>query len=145
VTAAVLVLRRRWRVASFVIQAGLAEALVYALTVLVIHRDRPHVVPLDHLNPAHSFPSGHTAAATAVYVSLALLLSAHFTSTRARIAIWTAAVLLPLDVAFSRMYRGEHHPMDVTAGAAMGLGAALIALFAARTARAVAELRTERA
>jgi membrane-associated phospholipid phosphatase len=39
------------------------------------------------------------------------------------------------------MYRGEHHPIDVIAGIVMGAGALLVALFAVRTARAVAELR----
>jgi undecaprenyl-diphosphatase len=143
VTAAVLVLTRRWRMASFVVQAGLVEALAYAITVAVVHRDRPHVERLGHYNPIHSFPSGHTACATAVYVAIALLLTAHFTGRTARIAIWAVAVALPLDVAFSRMYRGQHHPIDVAAGALLGVGAALVALFAARTARAAAELRAE--
>jgi hypothetical protein len=39
---------------------------------------------------------------------------------------------------------GEHHPIDVIAGALMGAGALCVALFAARTARRVAELRTVR-
>jgi membrane-associated phospholipid phosphatase len=52
-------------------------------------------------------------------------------------------LLLALDVAFARMYRGEHHPIDVAGGAVMGVGALIVALFAARTARSVAELRHE--
>jgi len=142
-TATVLVIRHRWRMASFVVQAGLAEALAYTVTVSIVHRDRPFVRQLDHYNPRHSFPSGHTAAATAVYVAVALLLTAHFTGRGARIAIWAVAVVLPVDVAFARMYRGEHHPIDVGAGGLMGVGAVVVALFAARTARAVAERRAE--
>src|SRR5262249_47688820 len=134
---------RRWRMASFVVQAALAEALAYLLTVMVVHRERPDVDRLGHYNPMHSFPSGHTAAATAVYTAIALLLTAPFGGRAARIAIWSVAVALVFNVAFARMYQGQHPPIDVAAGAMMGVAAMLVALFAARTARATAELRAE--
>jgi membrane-associated phospholipid phosphatase len=136
-----LVLRGRWRMASFPVQAGLAEALAYALTVAFVVRVRPDVVQLDTFNMNHSFPSGHVAASIAVYGSLALLLTAHVRASWARIGIWAAAAAIPVIVAWSRMYRGEHHPIDVLAGALMGIGALTVALFAARTAREVAEVR----
>lgn len=136
-----LVLRGRWRMASFPIQAGLAEALAYGLTVAFVVRVRPDVVQLDTFNMNHSFPSGHVAASIAVYGSLALLLTAHIRATWARIVIWTIAGAIPVVVAWSRMYRGEHHPIDVVAGTLMGIAALSVALFAARTARTVAELR----
>ena len=142
--ALALVLRRRWRMASFVVQAILAEVLVYGITVRFIERDRPPVPRLDHYSPTHSFPSGHTAAAVAVYGSIALLLAAHFKARPLRVAIWSVAIALPLIVALARMYRGMHHPIDVTAGALMGVAALLIAMFAARTSRAAAEVRAGR-
>jgi membrane-associated phospholipid phosphatase len=143
-TALALVLWRRWRMASFVVQAGLAEALAYALTVKFVHRARPPVVQLDTYNLSHSFPSGHVAASIAVYGALALLMTAHFRAAWLRIPIWTLAAAIPLIVAWSRMYRGEHHPIDVAAGVLMGLGALGVALFAARTARTTAKLRAAR-
>jgi membrane-associated phospholipid phosphatase len=139
-----LVLSRRWRTASFVLQAGTVEFACYGLTVLFITRVRPEVVRLDPFNVNHSFPSGHTAAATAVYGACALLVAAHYKWLPLRIAIWSIAASIPIIVALSRMYRGEHHPIDVIAGALMGIGALLVALFAVRTARAVAELRAEK-
>jgi membrane-associated phospholipid phosphatase len=139
--ALILILRGRWRTASFAIQAGLAEALAYGLTVLFIVRMRPDVVQLDTFMMTHSFPSGHVAASIAVYGALALLLTAHVRAVWARVAIWTATAAIPLLVAWSRMYRGEHHPIDVAAGIFMGLGALAAALFAARTAHAVADIR----
>jgi membrane-associated phospholipid phosphatase len=142
IVALALVVTRRWRMASFVIQAGLAEGLAYLLTVMFIHRQRPDVVHLGHYNPQHSFPSGHTAAAVAVYGAIASLLSAHFRQRWARIAIWSPAVAIPVVVGTSRMYQGEHHPIDVLAGGLMGVGALLAALFAARTSRMVAELHS---
>lgn len=142
--ALALVLKSRWRTASFVVQVGMVEFAVYGLTVFFITRERPSVVQLDNLNVHHSFPSGHTAASTAIYVSLGLLLAAHFKALPLRIAIWAIAISLPIIVATSRIYRGEHHPLDVTFGALMGIGAVLVALFAVRTARAVAQLRAEK-
>lgn len=141
VVVLMLILRGRWRMASFPVQAGLAEALAYGLTVLFVVRIRPDVVRLDTFDITHSFPSGHVAASIAVYGSLALLLTAHFRATWVRLPIWAVAGAIPIVVASSRMYRGEHHPIDVTAGALMGIGALMAALFAARTARTVAELR----
>jgi membrane-associated phospholipid phosphatase len=144
VSALALVLARRWRMASFIVQAGLAEALAYALTVKFIHRPRPPVTQLDTYNLIHSFPSGHVAASIAVYGALALLVTGHFRAAWVRIPVWTLVATIPVFVAWSRMYRGEHHPSDVAAGVVMGLGALGVALFAARTARATAKHRAER-
>jgi membrane-associated phospholipid phosphatase len=140
-----LALRKRWRLGSFYLQAILAEVLTYGLVTMFIERPRPEPVEqLDTFNLLHSFPSGHVAASVAIYGSLALLLAAHYKDIRARVAIWTVAAGFPLVVATSRIYRGEHHPIDVVAGALMGVGAICVALFAARTARRVAELRHEK-
>jgi membrane-associated phospholipid phosphatase len=140
-----LALRKRWRLGSFYLQAILAEVLTYGLVTRFIERPRPEPVEqLDTFNLLHSYPSGHVAASVAIYGSLALLLAAHFKDIRARVAIWTVAAGFPLVVGLSRIYRGEHHPIDVVAGALMGVGAICVALFAARTARRVAELRHEK-
>jgi membrane-associated phospholipid phosphatase len=144
VTALALVIARRWRLASFVVQAGLVEALAYAVTVRFVHRPRPPVAHLDTYNVSHSFPSGHVAASIAVYGVLAFLLTAHFRAFWFRRLVWGTVVVIPLFVAWSRMYRGEHHPSDVAAGVLMGLAALGVALFAARTARATANIRAEK-
>ena len=119
--------------------------LTYGLVTRFIERRRPEPVEqLDEFNLLHSFPSGHVAASVAVYGSLGLLLAAHFKDIRARVAIWTVAGAFVFVVALSRIYRGEHHPIDVLGGVLMGIGAVCVALFAARTARRVAELRSAR-
>jgi membrane-associated phospholipid phosphatase len=149
VVVLMLVLRGRWRTASFPVQAGLAEKLAYGLTVLLIVRLRPPVERLDSFTETHSFPSGHVGAGIAVYGSLALLLTAHVKAAWARTAIWTVTVGIVFAVAWSRVYRGSHHTIDIAAGMLLGVAALLVALFAARTARTVAEIRaakrTERA
>jgi membrane-associated phospholipid phosphatase len=74
------------------------------------------------MNIHHSFPSGHTTAAFAAYIVLALYLK----PTWAKLLCLIVACL----VGFSRMYLSQHFLMDVTAGAAIGsLMAFIIAHF----------------
>jgi undecaprenyl-diphosphatase len=110
---------------------------------LVIHRQRPQVHRLDQLPVDASYYSGHTAASVAVYCGLALLITSRIRSTGLRIACWAIAIAIPLLVAFSRMYRGMHHPTDVGAAMFVGIGTLVVALAAARAAKA-AELAGER-
>jgi membrane-associated phospholipid phosphatase len=135
---------RRWRVAAFAVFVLFTESATYAITTLVIHRQRPPVHRLDSLPSNDSYPSGHTAAAVAVYCGLVLLLTSRFTSARFRVPAWTVAVLMGLLVAFSRMYRGMHHPLDVLGGVVVGVGAILVALCACRVAGAAARQRRAR-
>jgi undecaprenyl-diphosphatase len=70
-----------------------------------------------------SYPSGHTAASIAVYCGIALLATSRITNRTAQVAIWVVAALIPVFVAFSRMYRGMHHPIDVAGGVLIGVAA----------------------
>jgi undecaprenyl-diphosphatase len=136
VAAVALACLRKWRAAAFLIAAIGLEAATYRLTIVFVHRDRPHVPRLEHLQANASYPSGHTAASLAVYAGLALLITSRFRSRILAVVLWTLAVLIPPFVALARMYRGMHHPLDCAAAVLMGIGALLIALFAARAAGA---------
>jgi membrane-associated phospholipid phosphatase len=127
-----LALRRRWRVAAFILGGILVEVVTYRVASLIVHRHRPDVVRLDHLPVNQSFPSGHVAASVVVYASLAVVVTALAHRTWVTRVCWTLAILLPLVVAFSRMYRGMHHPIDVASGALIGLASLGIALVATR-------------
>ena len=118
----VCAIKRRWRIASFAVLVLVVESATYRVASLVVPRDRPHVARLDNLPADESYPSGHTAASLAVYCGLVLLLTSAFPARRWRVAAWMIALLLPVFVAFSRMYRGMHHPLDVGAGALIGAG-----------------------
>jgi membrane-associated phospholipid phosphatase len=138
IIAIVCAVLRRWRIAAFAVFVLVVESATYRVTSLVVPRDRPHVKRLEDLPTDASYPSGHTAASIAVYAGLVLLLTSAIPNRRLRIAAWVAAIVLPLFVAFSRMYRGMHHPLDVAGGALVGIGAVLVLLFACRAAGAAA-------
>ncbi len=96
---------------------------------------------LDPAPPTSSFPSGHTAAAIALWVSLAIVITTHVRNAFVRTLVWIVALSLPIFVGLSRLYRGMHHPTDVLASVLLGAGAVLTALLAVRAASAVAEMR----
>jgi undecaprenyl-diphosphatase len=97
----------------FLMAAIVGEVLIFIAITLVIHRHRPPVHRLDVVPPTSSYPSGHTAASIVLYVGLAII--ALRTSTRrwVRVVAVSAAVVIPIGVAFSRLYRGMHYPSDV--------------------------------
>ena len=125
---------RRWLIAGFAAFVLTVESATYRVSSLVVPRERPSVHRLEDLPADASYPSGHTAASIAVYVGLVLLLTSRINDRRLRIVAWALAVLLPVIVAMSRMYRGMHHPLDVASGVLIGIGAISVLLFACRAA-----------
>lgn len=142
--AIVCVFSRRWRVGAFAVFALCVESATYYVTSAAVPRQRPGVPRLEDLEPDTSYPSGHTAAAVAVYAGLVLLITSRLTSTLWKAVLWTAAILIVTYIALSRMYEGMHHPLDVLGGALIGIGAILTALWACRAAGAAAERRKRR-
>jgi undecaprenyl-diphosphatase len=101
---------------------GLSHLLVQVLKRTVArarpcHTDGRPLALIDLPDP-FSFPSGHSAAAFAVAVPLAV---AH---------AWLAPAVLGLAalVAWSRVALRVHHPSDVLVGAALGIAGAVAAL-----------------
>lgn len=110
----------RWRESLFLAAGLIGEVTIFLGTTLLVERHRPAVPRLDSAPPTSSFPSGHTAAAVALYGSLALIA---WTAARAgwlRLLATALAVLMPAAVGLSRLYRGMHNPTDVLAGALLG-------------------------
>lgn len=134
VAALIAAVAKHWRLAGFLLFALAVESASYRTTTLVIHRHRPPVHRLETLPVNASYPSGHTAAAIAVYGGIALLLTSRITNLRARICIWAVAVLIPVFVAFSRMYRGMHHPLDVAGGVVIGVASLTALVLVSRAA-----------
>jgi len=133
---------RKWLIAAFAVFVLVVESATYRVTSLAVPRDRPHVHRLEDLPADASYPSGHTAAAIAVYAGLVLLLTSRFRTRGLRICAWAIAIVIPIFVALARMYRGMHHPLDTAAGLVIGIGALLVLLFATRAAGVAQQARS---
>ena len=111
---------RRWREPMAVAVAVAGEVAIFLVVTLLVDRKRPPVSHLDEAPPTSGFPSGHTAATIALWGALAVLASERARSALVRGLFLTLAVVLPLLVASSRMYRGMHYLSDVLGGVLLG-------------------------
>jgi membrane-associated phospholipid phosphatase len=111
----------RWRkpaVPLFVLAVVLGQVLISNTIKVVIDRARPELRPRAEFTGT-SFPSGHTTAATATYLAVALVL-AIATSPRARALLAGAAIAIGVAVGSTRVLLGVHWFSDVLAGLAIG-------------------------
>lgn len=124
-TAFVDYLRRRSpEVFAFVAAIGLGELLLNNLLKIIVHRERPAILRLVAAH-GYSFPSGHTAAATAGWFAIALVFGRDRSRVTRAVLIGCAA-LISVSVATSRALLGVHWLTDVIAGLALGFGWFLI-------------------
>lgn len=120
-----------WRTRQwwFAVVPGLAVGLqsaVFLCTTLVVGRERPEVEMLDEAPPTSSYPSGHTGASTALYVTFALL-AQRIRTPWLRTLVTVLCLAVPLAIGTARLYRGMHHLTDVLMGIANGVVAAVLA------------------
>jgi membrane-associated phospholipid phosphatase len=145
VASVALAIARRWDAVRFVVVSLVLEVSVFLISTILVDRPRPDVHRLDISPPTSSYPSGHTAASIVLYVGLALVVSALTRNALLRAIAWILAVVLPIVVGLSRLYRGMPHPTDVLASVILAIGAILFGLLAVRTATAVSDRRRARA
>ncbi|GIM93236.1 phosphatase PAP2 family protein [Paractinoplanes toevensis] len=112
-----LALWRQWRPVLFLVLAMFGELTLFLTSAAATGRPRPGVEQMDGQMPTSSFPSGHIAATMCLWVAIAIVVLAR-TRHWWRWVFVGLAVIMPMGVALSRMYRGMHHPTDV-AGAAL--------------------------
>ena len=112
---------RLWRPVVFLVLTMLGELSLFLAVQALTDRPRPDVPKIDVQVPTSSFPSGHVAATLCLYAGFVILA---WPRTRAwwRWALVALAVLMPLWVALSRLYQGEHHPTDILASVLLAAG-----------------------
>lgn len=114
------------------------EALIFVATVIAAQassqllkafyeRERPALVAHGSYVYSHSFPSGHSAMAAAVFLILATVAASVEARRRTKALIYGVAVSGVLAVGISRVYLGVHWPTDVLGGWALGASWALAA------------------
>jgi undecaprenyl-diphosphatase len=134
IVTTILVWRGRWREAVFLALAFALEVTTYRSVLHFVSRQRPHVFDLSREPSNTSFPSGHTAAATVLFVGITLIVIWTTRSTVLRIVTAGIAIAGISMVAFARVYRAQHSLLDVLAGVLLGLGCLVVALVAVRAA-----------
>ncbi len=104
--------KRDVRPVLFAVLSCVGASAMYFSAAVSVDRERPPVRILDPgLDPLHSYPSGHVAAATALYGMLVVLV---WTYAGRRARGWaTLLLVLPLLIGASRLYEGAHHLSDV--------------------------------
>ena len=109
-----LAVTRHWRPVIFVATVMFGELGAFLAAAAVVKRPRPSVTQLDQHLPTSAYPSGHEAATCCLYVAIAILVIGHARGWW-RWLFLIPAIAMPVLVALSRMYRGEHHPTDILA------------------------------
>jgi membrane-associated phospholipid phosphatase len=107
-----LAITRRWRPVIFIATVMVGEIGAFLAAAAVVKRPRPDVTHLDQHLPTSAYPSGHEAATCCLYVAIAILVIGHARGWW-RWLFLIPAIVMPILVALSRMYRGEHHPTDI--------------------------------
>jgi membrane-associated phospholipid phosphatase len=144
IIGAIFLWRRWFRDFGMIALALPLEAVVFGATQYLVARPRPDIPKLEQVAPTNSFPSGHTAAAIALYLSLAVIASDRARHGAIRVAAWIWAVLAPVWCVVSRLYRGAHHPTDIAASVLLGLASVAIGMWIVRSAVAADRRRRER-
>ncbi|WP_277212660.1 phosphatase PAP2 family protein [Isoptericola croceus] len=110
---------RQWWFALVPALAVSLQSTLFVAASALVGRERPGVPQLDEAPPTSSFPSGHTGASTALWLTL-MMLAQCIRHPVLRVAATVLCVLVPLLVGTSRIYRGMHCPADVALGLANG-------------------------
>lgn len=126
--AAVWFAWRRWEPIAVTILALVLGNVTSDVVKIGAGRHRPPTSGWLATAAGNSFPSGHTTAATAGYLALAMSVAVLTSSVGLRVLVLSAAVALAAGVGWTRVELGVHWPTDVLAGWLIGAGAACAAL-----------------
>ncbi|MDD4921977.1 MAG: phosphatase PAP2 family protein [Bacteroidales bacterium] len=123
----------KYRFALMAIAASVLASIFVQILKRVVWTDSPrpkvvfqdlyelHYVENVHLHSSHSFPSGHTAGAFALFIVLALI--------NKRPVFQFLFLMMAVLVGYSRMYLSQHFLIDVVVGSLVGTVSAFACYF----------------
>jgi undecaprenyl-diphosphatase len=112
--------------ALHLVAASVGAGILTSTIKNYIDRPRPEEVTQLIQVSGFSYPSGHSLAAAALYLTVAILVCRHLQRTGHQIAILTMTAAIILLVGTSRIYLGVHYPSDVASGISLGTAWALL-------------------
>lgn len=133
--AGILLICKKWRVAIVILAGQLIATLITTPIKRLIRAPRPSAVLSDlgiqfptiegvDLHSTLSFPSGHTSAAFAFCIAIAIFCTKTWQKQ--------LCLLIAFLVGYSRIYLSQHFIEDILAGAVIGLFSAYTAYFILR-------------
>ena len=125
IAALFLFLARRRAYALLVLACAVGTLVCMELLKSLYERPRPTSVTQIDPPGGLSFPSGHSMIATALYLTLAVLIARALPERRLRIFVIATGAGIAVLVGFTRLYLGVHYPTDVLGGWIVGLTWAL--------------------
>jgi len=118
--AAVGVMRRRPRLAAQVVVGAVGGVGAELVVKRFYRRKRPTLLAhLEHVSST-SFPSGHSMAASSLYLTLGFVATRHRFMRRHRALVIAGSAAFASLIGATRVYLGVHWPTDVLGGLALG-------------------------
>jgi undecaprenyl-diphosphatase len=120
VAAVILAIRKRWRLAAYLLVTAAGALVLDPVLKSLVGRLRPVVAhPIAH-GTGDSFPSGHTLGSIVCYGAI-LLVFLPAARGRWRVTFVTVTVTLIALIGISRVLLGVHYLSDVVGGWAIGI------------------------
>src|SRR6201986_4439573 len=120
VAAAVLALRRRWRLAVYLLVAGAGALILDPVLKVLVGRLRPVVAHPVAYGNGDSFPSGHALGSIVCYGALFLVFLPATRGMWRRVFIVVIGTLIAA-IGISRLLLGVHYLSDVLGAWALGI------------------------
>jgi len=109
-----------------ILAASSGAALLTMATKEMIERIRPAEAQQLIVVSGFSYPSGHSVATSALYLTITIIAGRYIRHAGARAAIFIAVAVVILMIGASRVYLGVHYATDVVSGFLLGAAWALI-------------------
>ena len=124
----VLLARRRFRAAAFVVVVMVGTSLLTTAIKLALGRARPEWQDSVDTLTSKSFPSGHASSSAALAGVLLVLVWGLLSHGVLRTVVTCLALGTWLVVCLDRVMLGRHFPTDVVAGSFLGVAVVLVAM-----------------